>query len=127
MRGKVQSIVNSIAVFPVKGIVVVSPDFLPFTVKAGINIAPVVTKGVDKKFTLKDELYYYIPDSTGAGVEVLANASAAGSDKIYPSVFVIKHPKARIVGIALGHDAESHDIAPYQNLLRNAVRWVAHK
>ncbi len=62
-----------------------------------------------------------------AGVEVLANASAAGSDKIYPSVFVIKHPKAKIVGVALGHDAESHSIAPYQNMLRNAVRWVANK
>lgn len=84
-----------------------------------------VTKGVENKFTLKDELYYYIPDPAGAGVEVLANASAEGSDKIYPSVFVIKHPKAKIVGIALGHDAESHDIAPYQNLLRNAVKWVA--
>ncbi len=92
-----------------------------------VNANHPVTKGVDKKFTLKDELYYYIPDPAGAGVEVLANASAAGSDKIYPSVFVIKHPKARIVGIALGHDAESHDIAPYQSLLRNAVRWVAHK
>lgn len=86
-----------------------------------------VTKGVENKFTLKDELYYYKPDPAGAGAEVLATASAEGSDKTYPSVFVIKHPKARIVGIALGHDAGSHDIAPYQNLLRNAVRWVAHK
>jgi type 1 glutamine amidotransferase len=86
-----------------------------------------VTQGVKNKFTLKDELYYYKPDPAGAGVEVLANASVAGSDTIYPSVFVVKHPKARIVGIALGHDAESHDIAPYQNLLRNAVKWVARK
>lgn len=86
-----------------------------------------VTKGVENKFTLKDELYYYIPDVAGAGIVVLANASADGSDKIYPSVFVIKHPKARIIGLALGHDAESHNIAPYQNLLRNAVQWVARK
>jgi type 1 glutamine amidotransferase len=86
-----------------------------------------VTKGVDKKFSLKDELYYYIPDPAGPGIEVLANAKAEGSDKIYPSVFVIKNPKARIVGIALGHDAESHDIAPYQTILRNAVKWVARR
>lgn len=92
-----------------------------------VNQSHPVTKGVENKFTLKDELYYYTPDPAGAGVEVLANASAAGSDKIYPSVFVIKHSKAKIVGIALGHDAESHDIAPYQNLLRNAVQWVAGK
>ena len=45
----------------------------------------------------------------------------------YPSVFVVKHPKARIVAIALGHDAESHDFAPYQQILRNAVKWVAGK
>lgn len=98
----------------------------PFDVTV-VNQGHPVMKGVENKFTLKDELYYYIPDAAGAGVEVLANASAEGSDKIYPSVFVIKHPKARIVGIALGHDAASHDIAPYQNMLRNAVQWVAHK
>lgn len=92
-----------------------------------VNANHPVTKGVENKFTLKDELYYYIPDPAGPGVEVLANASADGSDKIYPSVFVIKHPKARIVGIALGHDAESHNIAAYQILLRNAITWVAHK
>jgi type 1 glutamine amidotransferase len=86
-----------------------------------------VTKGIDKKFSLKDELYYYIPDPAGPGIEVLANASAEGYDKIFPSIFIVKHPKARIVGIALGHDAESHDIAPYQALLRNAVKWVARK
>ena len=92
-----------------------------------INQSHPVTKGVDKKFTLKDELYYYIPDPAGPGIEVLANANEAGSDKIYPSVFIVKNPKARIVGIALGHDAEAHDIVPYQTLLRNAVKWAAHK
>ena len=86
-----------------------------------------VTKGVEPKFTLKDERYYYLPDSTGPGVSVLASSSVAGSDKIFPSVFVVKHPKARIVGLALGHDAESHNIANYQNLLRNSVAWVARK
>ena len=91
-----------------------------------------VTKGVEPKFTLKDERYYYLPDSTGPGVSVLASSSrsagaVAGSDKIFPSVFVVKHPKARIVGLALGHDAESHNIANYQTLLRNAVAWVARK
>ena len=86
-----------------------------------------ITKGVEPKFTLKDERYYYIPDSTGPGVEVLASSSVAGSDKIFPSVFVVKHPKARIVGLALGHDAESHNIANYQTLLRNSVAWVARR
>jgi type 1 glutamine amidotransferase len=86
-----------------------------------------VTKGVDKQFGLKDELYYYIPDPAGPGLEVLATAKATTSDKVFPSVVIVKHPKARIVGIALGHDAGAHDIAPYQTLLRNAVRWAAYR
>lgn len=98
----------------------------PFDVTI-INQNSPITKGVDSKFTLKDELYYYIPDSAGPGIDVLANAKAEGSDKIFPSVFIVKNPKARIVGIALGHDAESHNITPYQTLLRNAIKWVAKK
>ena len=86
-----------------------------------------VTKGVDGKFSLKDERYYFIPDASGPGIEVLASSSVAGSDKIFPSVFVVKHPKARIVGLALGHDGESHDIPVYQTLLRNSIQWVANK
>ncbi len=92
-----------------------------------INPNHPVTKGVEQKFTLKDERYYYIPDPAGPGIEVLANNSVAGSDKIYPSVFIIKNPKARIAAIALGHDAESHNIPNYQTLLRNAVKWAARK
>lgn len=86
-----------------------------------------VMNNVESKFTLKDERYYFNPDPAGPGIEILAQSSVAGSDKLFPSVFVVKHPKARIVGIALGHDAESHNIANYQNLLRNAVRWVARR
>lgn len=92
-----------------------------------INTSHPVTKGVQQKFTLKDERYYYLPDAAGPGIEVLANNSVAGSDKIFPSVFVVKHPKARIVGIALGHDAASHELNEYQMLLRNAVEWVSKK
>jgi type 1 glutamine amidotransferase len=98
----------------------------PFEVNV-VNSSHPVTKGVEKKFTLKDELYYYIQDTAGPGIEVLANASVEGSNKIFPSVFIVKHPKARIVGIALGHDAESHNFAPYQALLHNAVKWAARK
>lgn len=98
----------------------------PFDVTV-INKNHPVTKGVVSEFTLKDELYHYMPDPAGPGIEILANASAEGSDKIYPSVFIVGHPKARIVGIALGHDAGSHDMVPYQTLLRNAVTWVVNR
>jgi len=86
-----------------------------------------VTKGLDKTFTLKDERYYYKVDAEGPGITVLANSSVAGSSDIFPSIFIVNNPKSRIVGIALGHDAESHDLPVYQTLIRNAVKWVAHK
>jgi type 1 glutamine amidotransferase len=92
-----------------------------------VNLNHPVTKGVEQKFTLKDERYHYLADPAGPGIEVLANNHVAGSDVIYPSIFVVKNPKARIVCIALGHDTASHDIKPYQTLLRNAVKWVAHQ
>lgn len=86
-----------------------------------------ITKGVEQKFTLKDELYYYQIDASGPGIEVLATASTDGSDKAFPSVFVVKHSQGRVVGLALGHDEASHNLSAYQSLLRNAVKWAANK
>ncbi|WP_138477246.1 ThuA domain-containing protein [Dyadobacter bucti] len=86
-----------------------------------------VTKNVPAQFHLDDELYYLIADPSGSPVEVLATAKAANSDKVFPSIVIVKYPKSRIVGIALGHDAASHTIAPYQTILRNAVKWAAGK
>ena len=83
-----------------------------------------VTKGVPAHFSLDDELYYQKVDPAGPGIEVLANASTEGSE-VFPSVFIVKHPKAKIVGIALGHDAASHELEAYQTLIRNAVKWAA--
>ena len=86
-----------------------------------------ITRGVPTKFTLKDELYYFKPDPAGPGIEVLATASVPGSDTSFPSVFVVKQGRGRIAGLALGHDAESHELPAYQTLLRNAVQWAAGK
>lgn len=94
-----------------------------FEVKVDNKKHPVM-KGVLERFTLKDELYYYKVDPKGPGVKVLATASSEGSEG-FPSVFVVHHPKSRIVGIALGHDGESHDLDVYHQLLRNAVKWAA--
>lgn len=85
-----------------------------------------ITEGVEPSFTLDDELYYFEPDSNGPGIEVLASASAPNSDETFPSVFTVNHQKGRIVGIALGHDAESHEISAYQTLLKNAIEWAAN-
>lgn len=89
------------------------------------NKSHAVTKGVPEHFKLDDELYYFKPDAAGTPIEVLATAKAEGSDKVFPSVFIVKYPKGRIAGIALGHDVASHTIGPYQAILRNAVAWAA--
>ncbi|SFU09366.1 Type 1 glutamine amidotransferase (GATase1) [Algoriphagus locisalis] len=83
-----------------------------------------VTKGLPKSFSLDDELYYFKVDPAGPGVEILAQASNAETDP-FPSIFIVKNPKAKIVGIALGHDAASHELEAYQTLIRNAVKWAA--
>lgn len=98
----------------------------PFDVTV-IDTKHPVTKGVPGKFSLNDERYYYKADPAGPGIKVLASSSVKGNDVIYPSVFVINNPKARIVGFALGHDSASHDLPAYQTLLRNAVKWVSRK
>ena len=68
-----------------------------------------------------------MPDSIGAGIEVLAIATVPGTQKTYPELWVTKNAKARIVGFTLGHVGESHDLPAYQTLLRNAVTWAARR
>jgi putative heme-binding domain-containing protein len=92
-----------------------------------------VMKGVPKSFEVEDELYYLNaePDKMPAGVasiEVLAETSPSVRFKQpHPAVWITSHPAARIVGITLGHDQRTHDVAAYKTLLTNAVRWAARK
>ncbi|CAG5074451.1 hypothetical protein DYBT9623_05138 [Dyadobacter sp. CECT 9623] len=85
-----------------------------------------LTKGLPATFHLDDELYYFKTDPAATPIEVLATGKATTSENTYPSLFVVKYPKGRIVGIALGHDAASHTIEPYKKLIRNAVQWAAN-
>jgi type 1 glutamine amidotransferase len=86
-----------------------------------------IMKGVPATFELTDELYYMIPDPAGSPIDVLAEATSVQSGKVFPSVFTVKHDKARIAGIALGHDARAHDLPAFQAILKNAVAWAAGK
>ncbi len=102
----------------------------PFDVKAVKSDHPVMA-GVPASFTVEDELYYMnaepanIPPGT-AKITVLAETSPSDKYKAaHPSVWITEHPKAKIVGIALGHDARTHDLAPYKSILTNAVKWTA--
>ncbi|MFO1449414.1 MAG: PVC-type heme-binding CxxCH protein [Opitutaceae bacterium] len=101
----------------------------PFEVKAVKPTHPIL-QGVPASFEVEDELYYFnaesdkIPAGTAA-IEVLAETSPSQKyQRPHPAVWVTRHPKARIVGITLGHDQRVHDLAPFKTLLTNAVRWT---
>ena len=64
---------------------------------------------------------------SGTPIEVLAEARNLTTGKTFPSIWIVKHPKARIVCIALGHDAKSHDLDAYKTILQNAVKWASGK
>jgi type 1 glutamine amidotransferase len=84
-----------------------------------------VTADVPESFKITDECYWFDADPKGTPIEVLATGFSAQKNKDYPMVFVVKHPKARIVGITLGHDGKAHDLDAFKTLLRNSVKWVA--
>ena len=84
-------------------------------------------KGVPGKFKITDELYHVVPDPNGTPIEVLATATNPLTGKTFPSVWIVKHPKAKIACIALGHDGGAHELPAYQTLLINAATWAAEK
>jgi uncharacterized protein len=81
--------------------------------------------GLPAKFKVRDELYWFQPDSKGTPIKVLATAHSPSKDKDFPMIWIVEHPKARIAAIALGHDAGSHETEAYQRLLKNALKWAA--
>lgn len=84
-------------------------------------------KGLPARFTLSDELYWFEPDAAGTEIQVLATAFSKQRNKTYPMVFVVKHPKARIAAITLGHDGVAHSHPAYKSLLVNSLEWVSGK
>lgn len=91
------------------------------------NVGHPIMAGVPAKFAITDELYNFIPDAQATPIEVLATATSPVSGKTFPQVFVVKHPKSRIVGLTLGHDERAHDLPAFQSILRQAVAWAAQK
>jgi putative membrane-bound dehydrogenase-like protein len=104
----------------------------PFDVTAVKADHPVMAS-VPPSFSVEDELYYVNaePDKTPPGtakITVLAETSPSDKYKAsHPSIWITEHPKAKIVGIALGHDARVHDLKPYQQLIINAAKWSSGK
>ena len=86
-----------------------------------------IMAGAPMKFSLRDELYRQEIDPQGSPVQVLATGFEKSTGKTWPVIFIVKHPKARIVGITLGHDGMSHDHPAYKQILSNSVRWAGEK
>lgn len=88
-----------------------------------------VMQGVPDSFKVVDELYYVNAEEVPAGtveIEVLAETSPSQKyNKPHPSIWVAKHPKAKVVNIALGHDERVHDHEAFKTILRNAVKFVS--
>ncbi|WP_373519644.1 ThuA domain-containing protein [Pricia sp.] len=82
-----------------------------------------IMKGVPKTFLIVDELYRWEKDPA-AEIEVLAMSKGLESGEEYPTVWIVKHPKAKIVGNTLGHDERAHGLEAYQMILRNSLEWV---
>jgi len=103
-----------------------------FTVSVLKKDHPVMA-GVPATFEAVDELYHVNagPGKTPEGtlpIEVLAETSPSKKYKTgHPSVWVTKNAKARIVGIALGHDERVHELPAFRTILVNAVKWVGGK
>lgn len=83
-----------------------------------------IVKGVPATFAITDELYWFEPDAAGTPTESLADADSKQKMRAYQQVFLVKHPKARIAAITLGHDGRAHEHPAFQKLVLNALDWV---
>jgi putative heme-binding domain-containing protein len=84
-----------------------------------------IMAGVPGRFKITDELYRVELDPAGTPIQVLATGYEVGTQKTYPILWVVKHPKARIVCNTLGHDGLAHDHPAYKQILQNSLKWAA--
>lgn len=89
-----------------------------------LSAAHPVTEGVPRSFSVRDELYR-LELSADAGCEVLARGRSLTTGAEFPLLWTLARGKGRIVGLTLGHDGASHELAAYRALLTGAVRWAA--
>jgi putative membrane-bound dehydrogenase-like protein len=86
-----------------------------------------VVAGLPKDFEIRDE-HYQITLDPAAKVDVLIETSVSPqTGKKHPSVWIVAHPKCRIVCIAPGHDEAVHRQPEFRRLLANAVKWAGRK
>lgn len=100
----------------------------PFKVNVKAADHPIM-KGVPASFDVIDELYYVNPETPPTGTAKITVLAETSPSKRYsaphPSVWITENPKARIVGIALGHDGRVHEMDAFKSILTNSVKWAA--
>lgn len=82
-----------------------------------------IMKDVPAKFRIVDELYRWEKDPE-ADIEILAVGRGLESGEEFPVVWIVNHPKAKIVANTLGHDERAHSHKAYQAILKNSMDWV---
>jgi len=100
--------------------------FGEFEVTVGETSHMIMT-GVPATFKISDELYHFQRDEQGPPIQVLATGKSPITGKTFPVVWLVKHPKARIACVTLGHDGKAHEHPAFQAILQNSAAWAAGK
>ncbi|MBI4657606.1 MAG: ThuA domain-containing protein [Verrucomicrobia bacterium] len=91
------------------------------------NTDHAVMAGVPGTFKITDELYHFQKDAKGPPIQLLATGKNSNTGKTYPVVWIVEHPKARIVCCTLGHDGAAHEHPSFKLILTNALKWAARQ
>jgi len=95
------------------------PPYCRFAVTLTDPTHPVV-RGIDR-FEIDDEIYCDLGIADGA--RIFLSASHAGRDR--PLAWSHRYGAARVVNLSFGHDARSVSNPVFQQLMLNAVAWIA--
>lgn len=82
-------------------------------------------EGVAERFTIQDESYHFNFYEGAEQTILLRNEPDEKSENTYAALWVVGDEKARIVAYTHGHDDVSHANPNFQQILKNAVKWVA--
>jgi putative heme-binding domain-containing protein len=100
--------------------------FEEFEVTVDETTHPIMA-GVPAQFKITDELYHFQRDEEGTPLQVLATGKSPLTGKVFPVVWVVKHPNARIACVTLGHDGKAHEHPAFKAILQNSLTWAAAK
>ena len=86
-----------------------------------------ILKGVPETFTIQDESYHFNFFEKDGHTTLVENKPDGKSPEPHAALWIVKDPKTRIVAYTHGHDDKAHANPAYQQILRNAVKWVSEK